>query len=101
MTNKIGLIDADGTYITKDGTVFGNLSALDTGLVQEVTDRTDADTALSNRIGTIDAGGTYNYITAGNNVSQNLIILDTQAKANASAIIAEQTARENAISQIS
>ena len=100
LTNKIGSIDADGNYITKDGTVFGNLSVLDTKLAQEVTDRTTADTALSNRIGVIDAGGTYNYITAGNNVSQNLIILDTQAKANASAIIAEQTARENAISQL-
>ena len=28
LTNKIGSIDANGNYITKDGTVFGNLSAL-------------------------------------------------------------------------
>ena len=118
LSDRIGSIDANGNYITKDGTVFGNLSALDTqlktttvNLAQEITDRTTAitneatarevaDNALSDRIGSINAGGTYNYITSGNNVSQNLVLLDTQAKTNVDAIIAEQTARENAINQV-
>ena len=30
LTDKIGSIDANGNYITKDGTVFSNLSTLDT-----------------------------------------------------------------------
>ena len=50
-------------------------------LAQEISDRADADTALSNRIGTISADG--NYITIANNVSQNLEALDDAVKDNA------------------
>ena len=53
-------------------------------LAQEVTDRTNADTALSERIGTLASDG--NYITVANNVSQNLSALDTAIKSNEDAI---------------
>ncbi len=57
LTNKIGTLDANGNYIQKDASVSSNLSTLDTqmktnadAISKETTDRTDADTALGNRI---------------------------------------------------
>lgn len=57
LTNKIGTLDANGNYIQKDASVSSNLSTLDTqmktnadAISKEVTDRTNADTALGNRI---------------------------------------------------
>ena len=98
LTNKIGAIASNGNYITKDGTVFANLSALDTrakanadAISQEVTDRTTAvaneatarsteDTNLSNRIGSVDADGSYIKASSDKNVGENLVLLDTQLK---------------------
>ena len=90
VSNRIGTLDTDGTYIKMEGSVSSNLSALDTqvktnagaitnnasDISTEVTNRTDADTALSNRIGTLDANG--NYIKMDGSVSSNLSTLDTQ-----------------------
>ena len=92
---KVTLAGAAGTTIdnVKDGALSATskeavngsqLYTTNQNLAQEVTDRTDADTALSNRIGTLSADG--NYITQANNVSQNLTALDGAVKANEDAI---------------
>ena len=92
---KVTLAGASGTTIdnVKDGALSATskeavngsqLYTTNQNLAQEVTDRTDADTALSNRIGTLSADG--NYITQANNVSQNLTALDGAVKANEDAI---------------
>ena len=82
----------DGVYVQEDNTTADNLTALDTNLKEtadalktEVADRKDAlnseatarisaDTALSNRIGTLNADG--NVIKKDKNVSENLVLLD-------------------------
>ena len=82
----------DGVYVQEDNTTAENLTALDTNLKEtadalktEVADRKDAlnseanarisaDTALSNRIGTLNADG--NVIKKDKNVSENLVLLD-------------------------
>ena len=98
MGGDIGGLDADGNYIRKANTVAQNLVALDTqvktnadGLAAEQMARETADTALSNRIGTLTADG--NYIAKDSSVSENLSRLDTAVKtvgdtvdANAAAI---------------
>lgn len=63
-----------------DKQVKTNANAIST----ETTARTNADTALSNRIGTLDANG--NYIQKDASISSNLSTLDTQVKTNANAI---------------
>ena len=81
LTDKIGSIDADGNYITKDGTVFSNLSTLDTqvkanadAVAKETTDREaavtaeqtareNADKAINDKIGTIAKDGSYRLPT--------------------------------------
>ena len=72
---------ADGTYVKQANTTAANLIALDKqtkvntdGLAAEITNRTNADTALSNRIGTLSADG--NYIKKDNSAAQNLKALD-------------------------
>ena len=83
---------ANGTYVKQANTTAANLTALDKqtksntdGLAAEITNRTNAlnnektarenaDTALSNRIGTLFVDGSY--IKEDNNVSQNLKALD-------------------------
>lgn len=108
LSDKIGTLDANGNYIQKDASVSSNLSTLDTQvkanadaitnnaseISTEVTNRINADTALSNRIGTLAADGSYSYIKKDGSVSSNLSTLDTQVKANADVIGKEQTARE-------
>ena len=82
----------DGVYVQEDNTTADNLTALDTNLKEtadalktEVADRKAAlnseanariseDTALSNRIGTLNADG--NVIKKDKNVSENLVLLD-------------------------
>jgi len=72
---------ADGTYVKQANTTAANLTALDKqtkantdGLAAEITNRTNADTALSNRIGTLSADG--NYIKKDNSAAQNLKAID-------------------------
>ena len=82
----------DGVYVQEDNTTADNLTALDTNLKEtadalktEVADRKDAlnseanarisaDTALSNRIGTLNGDG--NVMKKDKNVSENLVLLD-------------------------
>lgn len=94
----------DKNIITISVPTNGTVGANNTGLVTGgtvYTAITDANTALSNKIGTLDANG--NYIQKDASVSSNLSILDTKIKSNAenitnntSAISAETTARETA-----
>ena len=72
---------ADGTYVKQANTTAANLTALDKqtkanteGLAAEITNRTNADTALSNRIGTLSVDG--NYIKKDNSAAQNLKAID-------------------------
>ena len=96
---KVTLAGKDGTTITnvKDGAVSDSSTEAVTGkqLYNEQTNRTKADTDLSNRIGTLDANGSY--IQKDASVSSNLSTLDTKVKANADAISKEVTDRENAV----
>ena len=83
---------ADGnTHVVSGGTVY-------TAIQAEQTAREQADTDLSNKVGTLDSNG--NYIQKDASVSNNLSTLDTQVKANADAIDKEKTDRENAITNI-
>ncbi|WP_288840585.1 ESPR-type extended signal peptide-containing protein [uncultured Mitsuokella sp.] len=91
LNQAIGKIATDGTYITMGNSVAANLTNLDkqvktnaAAISTETTARTNADTALSNRIGTLDANG--NYIQKDASISSNLSTLDTQVKTNANAI---------------
>ena len=116
LTDKIGSINANGNYITKDGTVFSNLSTLDTqvkanadAVVKETTDRKaavtaeqtareNADKAINDKIGTIAKDGSY--IKAAAPISTNLSTLDTQVKANADAVAMEAKDRAAADTEI-
>lgn len=73
--NKIGDLSADGHYILKANKVAQNLSVLDTKLYN-----------VDNRVGTFTPGSTYNYISAGNNVIDNLIALDKKVAENKATI---------------
>ena len=107
LSNRIGSLSADGNYIKKSATnnVSANLTALDTqlkatttALGTETTNRSNADTDLSNRIGTVSADGNYIKKSTTKNIAENLGLLDTQVKANATAIATEVTNRTNAVS---
>ena len=52
-------------------------------LYNEQKARTDADTAINNKIGTFDDTKTYNYIDKTASISTNLTTLDTHVKKNA------------------
>lgn len=99
---KVTLAGEGGTTITnvKDGAVSDSSTEAVTGkqLYNEQTNRTKADTDLSNRIGTLDANGSY--IQKDASVSSNLSTLDTKVKANADAISKEKTDRADAISAL-
>lgn len=93
LDQAIGKIAADGTYnyIAASNPVSTNLTTLDTqvktnadAISTETTARTNADTALSDRIGTLDANG--NYIQKDASISSNLSTLDTHVKTNTDAI---------------
>lgn len=76
LESKVGTVGT-GTYLDPTKTVGENLGRLDAGLKQEVEDRKAA-------IGELAVNG--NYIKKDKNVSDNLVELDKQAKANADAI---------------
>lgn len=110
LNTKVGTVGT-GTYLDPTKSVGKNLGLLDAGLKSEVGDRTAAveaektareaeDTALSNRIGTVDADGKYIKKSDTNNVSENLKVLDTQAKTNADAIAQETADRKEAIGEL-
>lgn len=93
LDQAIGKIAADGTYnyIAASNPVSTNLTTLDiqvktnaAAISTETTARTNADTALSDRIGTLDANG--NYIQKDASISSNLSTLDTHVKTNTDAI---------------
>ena len=79
-------------------------TAADTVLEGKINDEKAAreaeDTNLSNRIGTVTEDGTYIKKSATNNVSENLKVLDTQAKTNAEAIAKETADRRAAIGEL-
>lgn len=79
-------------------------TAADTVLEGKINDEKAAreaeDTNLSNRIGTVTEDGTYIKKSATNNVSENLEVLDTQAKTNAEAIAKETADRNAAIGEL-
>ena len=102
--DKIGTLASDGNYIGKDADVSTNLNALDTelkntndALARETTDRTNADTALSDRIGTISSDGTYVKDSGEKNVSENIGILDTNLARVDSALTQEIADRIEAV----
>ena len=106
LSNRIGSLTADGNYIKKSATnnVSANLTALDTQLKTttnavstETTNRTSADTALSNRIGTVSADGNYIKASTSKNIAENVGLLDTAVKANATSIANEVTNRTVAV----
>ena len=106
--DKIGTLASDGNYIGKDADVSTNLNVLDTelkntndALVRETTDRTNADTALSDRIGTISSDGTYVKDSGEKNVSENIGILDTNLARVDSALTQEISDREEADTALS
>ncbi len=77
---KIGA-NVDGNYIHQDSSIWGNMKEVDTqvgknaaAIAQEKTDREKAIGSLT---------GDKNYIKKANNVSDNLVELDKQAKTNA------------------
>ena len=85
---KVKLAGADGTTITnlKAGEVAETSKDAVNGsqLYAEQKARTDADTAINNKIGTLDANG--HYIQKDASISSNLSTLDTQVKSNADSI---------------
>ena len=95
-------INGGGKQITNvgDGSVAENSKDAVTGgqLYAEQKARTDADTAINNKIGALDANG--NYIQKDASVSSNLSTLDTQVKTNADAISKEKQDREAAITNV-
>lgn len=67
----------------EDAKLEGKITENTTAINNEKAAREAADTALSDRIGTVDADGKYIKKSGTNNVSENLKVLDTQAKTNA------------------
>lgn len=110
LDTKVGTVGV-GTYLDSTKSVGENLGRLNAGLEKEVGDRTAAvdaekaareaeDSKLSDRIGTVAEDGKYIKKSATNNVSENLIVLDTQAKTNADAIAQETADRKAAIGEL-
>lgn len=79
----------------EDAKLEGKITENTTAINNEKAEREAADTDLSKRIGTVTGDGEYIKKSAINNVSENLKVLDDQAKKNADAITAEETARKN------
>lgn len=94
--SKDGKVESENTDLVTGGTVN---TAINTAVNAEQTARSSADTALNNKIDTLDANGSY--IQKDDSVSSNLSKLDTQVKANADAISTEKTDREAAVTTLS
>ena len=96
--SKVTLGGESGTTITnvKDGALSDSSTDAVNGkqLYSEQNARQAADTAINNKIGSLDANG--NYIQKDASVSSNLSTLDTQVKANADAISKETSDRKAA-----
>lgn len=67
----------------EDAKLEGKITENTTAINNEKAEREAADKALSDRIGTVDADGKYIKKSGTNNVSDNLVELDKQAKINA------------------
>ena len=81
----------------EDAKLEGKITENTTAINNEKAVREAADTDLSKRIGTVTEDGKYIKKSATNNVSENLKVLDTQAKTNAEAIAQEAAKRETAV----
>lgn len=96
--SKITLAGNDGTTIdkVKDGTISATSKEAINGsqLNTEQEARKAADTAINNKIGSLDKDG--NYIKKDASISTNLNTLDGQVKTNADAISKETQDREAA-----
>lgn len=99
LESKVGTVGT-GTYLNPHETVGENLGRLNAGLEKEVGDRTAEDSKLSARIGTVTENGNYIKKSDTKNVSENLIVLDTQAKTNEEAIAKETADRKAAIGEL-
>ena len=84
----------------EDAKLEGKITENTTAINNEKVAREAEDTALSERIGTVDANGNYIQKSATNNVSENLKVLDKQAKTNADAIAQETADRKAAIGEL-
>ncbi len=85
-----GKVESGNTHVVSGGTVY---SAIDT----EKQAREAADTALTNKIGTVTDG---NYVKASDSLGSNIGTLDTQVKSNADAITKEIQDRSDAITNV-
>lgn len=84
----------------EDAKLEGEITKNTTAINNEKAVREAADIDLSNRIGTVTEDGKYIKKSATNNVSENLIVLDTQAKTNEEAIAKETADRKAAIGEL-
>lgn len=84
----------------EDAKLEGKITENTTAINNEKAVREAADIDLSNRIGTVTEDGKYIKKSATNNVSENLIVLDTQAKTNEEAIAKETADRKAAIGEL-
>lgn len=99
--DKVTLAGTDGTTIdnvkdavlsatSKEAVTGSQLFVTNTNVAAEITNRTNADTELGARIGTVSADGNYIKSSSTYDVAQNLGALDTAVKANADAIEANK-----------
>lgn len=97
-TNRDAAITKEETKRKEeDAKLEGKITENTTAINNEKTDREAADIDLSKRIGTVTDDGKYIKKSDTNNVSENLKVLDKQAKMNADAIAQEVTNRETAV----
>lgn len=82
------------------GTTVATMTEVEAAVNTEKTAREEADKDLSKRIGTVDEDGKYIKKSTTNNVSENLKVLDNQAKTNAEAIAKETADRKTAIGEL-
>ena len=115
VSNRIGTLDTDGTYIKKDGSVSSNLSALDTqvkanagAISKEKTDREAAVTNVTNTVSTLsdsavqyDTGSNKGTVTLAGEGGTTITNVKDGAVSNSSTdavtgkqLYNEQTARE-------
>lgn len=101
VTNRDAAITKEETKRKEeDAKLEGKITENTTAINNEKAAREAAVTDLSKRIGTVDEDGKYIKKSATNNVSENLKVLDTQAKTNADAIAQETADRKAAIGEL-
>ena len=101
---SIGVVDSNKNYIIPNVSVSQNLVNLDGSLktvsddlADEVVNRTNADTVLGNRIGTLTSNGYYIKNSDTNTVSQNIWELDKQLKNTDDSSLKDVTYNENVL----